>query len=355
MEIIELLTPHYDVAWLPWAVQYFFLIGIATCTALIAAGCAFSTPGSAGDRLLPAAVVVLAVSAIAAPVSLLADLHQPGRFWHFYAHFTPSSWMSWGSVLLPVFVALALAFCLAWWFSHRGLMRVLGLFLAASALTVLVYTGSEVMVLKSRPLWSTPFLPLNFALTAWLASMGAMLLVARWLPGSTGALPCNLLHRLIRAGIAGTLLVALAWLTLGMLGHDASFTQAQLLFAEFPAWRMSFLGSLAAGLVVIALMSCSSQRLVRPLYSLLAATVLLASGWVFRWIIFMEAQEVPKYGAGLYLYDMPLGSDGLLGMVGMLGLCIALIAIITWLVSELKIRNHAPRPLMSSTQPSVTN
>src|SRR3546814_8450445 len=99
MEIIELLTPHYEVAWLPWAVQYFFLVGIAACTALIAAGCAFTASGSAGDRLLPAAVSVLAVSAIAAPVSLLADLHQPGRFWHFYAHLTPWSWMSLGAVL----------------------------------------------------------------------------------------------------------------------------------------------------------------------------------------------------------------------------------------------------------------
>src|SRR3546814_591699 len=261
MEIIELLTPHYEVAWLPWAVQYFFLVGIAACTALIAAGCAFTASGSAGDRLLPAAVSVLAVSAIAAPVSLLADLHQPGRFWHFYAHLTPWSWMSLGAVILPLFVGLALAFCAAWWFSHRGLLRVLGLLLALSALTVLMYSGSEVMVLKSRPLWSTPFLPMNFALTAWLASMGAMLLIARWLPGGTSALPGRLVHRLVWTGIIGTFLTALAWLAMGMTGHDTSFTQAQYLFAEFPAWRLSFLGSIATGLAVIMLMACSPQRL----------------------------------------------------------------------------------------------
>src|SRR3546814_11799586 len=127
MEIIELLTPYCEVACLPWAVQYCVLVGIAACTALIAAGFAFTASGSAGDRLRPAAVSVLAVSAIAAPVSLLADLHQPGRFWHFYAHLTPWSWMSLGAVILPLFVGLALAFCAAWWFSHRGLLRVLGL------------------------------------------------------------------------------------------------------------------------------------------------------------------------------------------------------------------------------------
>ena len=30
MDIIELLTPAYEAAWLPWAVQYFFLVGVAT-------------------------------------------------------------------------------------------------------------------------------------------------------------------------------------------------------------------------------------------------------------------------------------------------------------------------------------
>lgn len=346
MEIIELLTPHYEVAWLPWAVQYFFLIGIAACSALIGAGCAFAAPGSAGDRLLPAVVVVLAVSALAAPVSLLADLQQPGRFWHFYAYFTPWSWMSLGAVLLPSFVALAITFCAAWWFRHRGLLRVSGILLTVSALAVLVYSGSEVMVLKSRPLWSTPFLPLNFALTAWLAATGAILLVARWLPGGTAALPGVLLRRLIWLGIVATILAALAWLVRGLAGHDSSFMQAQLLFAEFPAWRASFLGSIVAGLAVIMMMSCSAERLVRPVYSLLAAGLLMSSAWTFRWVIFMEAQEIPKYGSGLYLYKMPLGSDGLLGMLGILGLCIALMAIVTWLISDLRHHTNPVRPLL---------
>ena len=43
MDIIELLTPAYEAAWLPWAVQYFFLIGIAATAALLAA--CFSLPG----------------------------------------------------------------------------------------------------------------------------------------------------------------------------------------------------------------------------------------------------------------------------------------------------------------------
>ena len=39
---------------------------------------------------------------------------------------------------------------------------------------------------------------------------------------------------------------------------------------------------------------------------------------------------MPKYGAGLYLYSMPLGGDGLMGMLGIAGLFIALVAILGW-------------------------
>ena len=51
---------------------------------------------------------------------------------------------------------------------------------------------------------------------------------------------------------------------------------------------------------------------------------MLAAAWIFRWVVFMSVQGVP-YGAGLY--DMPWGSDGLLGMAGVLGLCVALVAV----------------------------
>ena len=123
MQIIELLTPAYEAAWLPWAVQYFFLAGVATGTALLGAACAFALQGSRLARLTPVVIFTLAIAAIAAPVSLLADLHQPGRFWHFYAHFTPWSWMSIGSLLLPAFVTLSLALCASWWLGRPGWMR----------------------------------------------------------------------------------------------------------------------------------------------------------------------------------------------------------------------------------------
>ena len=211
MDIIELLTPAYEAAWLPWAVQYFFLIGIAATAALLAAWLAFGNAGSDRARLLPAVVTVLVVTAIAAPVSLLADLHQPGRFWHFYAHPTPWSWMSLGAFLLPVFVVLSLAFAGLWWLRKPGLLRLVAVLLALSALSILTYTGGEMMVVRARPLWATAFLPINLALTGMLGTLGAVLLVARWLPASLGAAPLALVRRVAQWVSLALVVTAVAW------------------------------------------------------------------------------------------------------------------------------------------------
>lgn len=335
MHIIELLTPAYEAAWLPWAVQYFFLIGIAATAALLAAGCAFlGRAGGQAGKLLPAAVTVLLASAIAAPVALLADLHQPGRFWHFYAHFTPWSWMSLGAFFLPVFMGLVVMFCAAWWLGFTRWLKILAVPLALSALSILVYTGAEVMAVRSRPLWNTIFLPLNFALTGGLATVGAMLLVGRWLPGGMAALPVLLLRRVGRGVAILLVLCAAAWMAGGLLGRQPSFAAVLRLASLFPVWRLGLIWSIVAGVAVIALLWMPASALAGKPGSLVAALAMLASAWMFRWIIFMAVQDVPKYGAGLYLYHMPLGSEGVLGMAGVFGLCVALLAVVTYLLER---------------------
>lgn len=329
MQIIELLTPAYEAAWLPWAVQYFFLIGVAATAALLAPWLAFGAPASPRQRLLPATVVVLLVASVAAPVSLLADLHQPGRFWHFYAHPTPWSWMSIGAFLLPVFVLLALGFCAAWWLRRLALMRGLGVLLALSALSILAYTGGEMMVVRARPLWHTGFLPLNLALTGALGTLGAVLLVARWLPAGLRDVPVPLAQTLARGLTLALLAVALAWAALGLTGRSPSFDEALRLFHGFDAWKLALIGSALGGLALLALVWWPWRNPACPRQSLLLALAMLAAAWGFRWMVFMAVQTVPKFGAGLYLQTLPWGSDGVLGMLGVLGLVVALLALVT--------------------------
>ena len=332
MQIIELLTPHYEAAWLPWAVQYFFLVGVATGAAILAALCAWGKDGGTLRRLLPAAVLTLAVSSIAAPVSLLADLHQPARFWHFYAHFTPWSWMSVGALLLPVFVTLSVAMCAAWWLGKTGWMRLLAPLLVLSALTISVYTGAEMMVVRSRPLWNTLWVPVNLALTGWLATVGAAFVLERFLPATLrpGAEALQTLRGMGLALAGALLVVALAWAASGMAGDSPSFNAALRLWNDFPVWRLTMVGSAIGGAAVLGALLRGRHRLHAKGYTLVLGLGLAAAAWAFRWALFMGVQGVPKFGAGLYLYHMPLGGDGLLGMVGVAGLCVALVGLASW-------------------------
>lgn len=329
MEIIELLTPAYDAAWLPWAVQYFFLVGVATGAALLAAFCAYGPAGGVRQRLLPTVILTLAMSAIAAPVALLADLHQPARFWHFYAHLTPWSWMSIGAVLLPLFFVLAMLMCAAWWLGQARWMRLLAPLLVLSALTITVYTGAEIMVVRARPLWNTLWVPVNLALTGWLATVGWGLVLYRFLPAhlQPGTAALQALRRLGLGLAAALLAAALAWAASGLLGHSASFEAAQRLFERFPVWRLSMLGSAVLGVLVLAGLLRAARHMGSRGYTLLLGSGLGIAAWAFRWALFMGVQGVPKFGAGLYLYTMPLGSDGLMGMVGVAGLCVAVVGV----------------------------
>lgn len=344
MQIIELLTPAYEAAWLPWAVQYFFLAGVATGTALLGAACAFAPQGSRLARLTPVVIFTLAIAAIAAPVSLLADLHQPARFWHFYAHFTPWSWMSVGALLLPTFVTLSLALCSSWWLGRVGWMRLIAPLLVLSALTIVVYTGAEVMVVRARPLWNTAWLPINLALTGWLAAAGVMFIVERFLPAALRPQDDALqLLRGVALTLAGALALAtLSWAALGLATDAPSIMAAARLWGDFPVWRWGMVLSALGGLAVLAVLLAGKTRIACPYYRIVLGLLLAGSAWAFRWALFMSVQGVPKFGAGLYLYTMPLGGDGLLGIVGVAGLCVALVALASWALELFPARQPTP-------------
>ena len=188
--IIEILTPRYELAWYPWAVQYFFLIAISYSALLL------SLPGTIGrgqlaQRWQPMARLALLITltcTLVAPVALLADLHQPMRFWHFYTNATPTSWMSIGSILLPLYLISVLAYVwLAWrpalqkaragsgfrpsiakvlsfgdWQASRAILTTVALVATLFAFGIMLYTGAEIAIIKARPLWHTNWLPIMF-------------------------------------------------------------------------------------------------------------------------------------------------------------------------------------------------
>jgi len=94
--------------------------------------------------------------------------------------------------------------------------------------------------------------------------------------------------------------------------------------------RLFILRPVATTLSMLAVLLAGKTRMACPYYRLVLGALLAGAAWAFRWALFMGVQGVPKFGAGLYLYHMPLGGDGLLGMVGVAGLCVALVGLASW-------------------------
>ncbi len=345
--IVETVNVTRAVAWLPWAVQYFFLIGLSYGAYLLSLpGVAFRRPGwQVPSRL---ALLAALVCGLCAPVALLSDLHQPGRFWHFYAYFTPSSWMSWGSFFIPVYLTGLLLYAwlafrpllqqhadaqgrFAWaarWLAvggheSRGPLLMAALLTLVGAVLVAVYTGAEVMAVRARPLWHTPLLPVQFFLTAVAGALGLVMLLNRFGPSRHDAA----LNRRMAWGVAWLLLaslgVGLVWLVLGMTGLSANDAEALREVGPSQNWQ------------TVAIWAVGATGLAwwlgwkHPDASLLIGLLALHSAWMVRWAIFIGGQEVPKTGAGYYSYQLPLGPDGLLGIVGTAGLWVFIFIVVT--------------------------
>ena len=77
MNITEVLVQPQTVAWLPWAVQYFFYIGSAYAAAILFV-IALKFDQQSSHRLRAALVLTMAIGAVVGPLALTGDLHQPG-------------------------------------------------------------------------------------------------------------------------------------------------------------------------------------------------------------------------------------------------------------------------------------
>ena len=360
MVIKEIFTPDIAITWLPWAVQYFFLMGLAYASVWVATIHLFSAKQT-DARLLKLCACLMLTAGIVAPIALLADLHQPLRAWHFYAQIRPHSWMWYGAFLLPVFSGTSLVF--AWlllrpylpqahsslansaqeadWLSRIGQwlrfgnwssdkwLKPIALIATLSACSIALYTGMETMAIKARPLWHTYWLPPLMATSALLAACGTLAVLNRVLHGYQASTQDRLLQW-VRASFGLFALCLIGW----ALFDNGSAHEAALLLDTSPSWQ------LAAIWVLVTLALLALVLAVRRLPSVLMLVVSLTAvhlAWGFRWIVLIQAQTDPKYGAGTYFYQLPWGPEGLLGIAGTFGLWIALMVLVSEFI------RHQPR------------
>ena len=344
---IEILGFAREPAWLPWAVTYFFLIGISTSAFFL------SLPGLAWRHpdwrnVSRRALLVALVCGVAGPVALLADLHQPGRFLNFYLHPNLGSWMAWGAFFIPLYMSGLFLYA---WLCLRPQLAILGksgdrfagvyrtlalgghdnpgaikaaaLLGGIGAALILLYTGMEVMVVQARPLWHSPLVPLLFLVTALSGGLG-MTALFEALSGHKAAAP--LLNRWLVRSQWATLLLLLVWWLSGVSGLSGAAAEALAAMQGAFSWWVT-----GAWLVGSTLLTLWLARF-RPHTLVLPALFALQGAWLVRWVVLLVSQSLPKMGATTHHYALTLTPDGLLGIVGMVGLCLTLYIVLTSLI-----------------------
>lgn len=349
--VTEIVVPRYGLAWYPWAVQYFFLIALSYCTLWL------SVPGLLGAKSwrTTSRISLLACvsTTLVAPLALLADLHQPLRFWHFYAHPTPWSWMSIGSFILPLYVgAVVLLGYLFWrpalqaqrtvpglaglvarWFSlgnwQAPAVLIPVLVVAAVLLSsgIVLYTGAEIAVVKGRPLWNTPWLPVMFVTTGMLGACGLVLLLNRISGLQHSATNKQVLSIIYMSGLMCGV-IALTWYLDGVNQVSSSVNEALASVRDNPTWRTTAVWGLGAGIVLTISAWLVRHRFAWQPVAWVVGLLALHVAWMFRWTVLMDVQTVARNTAGANDYSIALGSYGWLGIIGTLGLWLAAILLI---------------------------
>ncbi len=322
-QIIEMINVSREITWNSWAVQYFFLIGISIGGMLLSMP-AFVFRRRELESMGRIGLVVALSTGLVAPVALVSDLHQPARFYQFYLHFTPSSWMSWGSFFLPAYLLSLLAYAFSVYRAaadrEQAVIRMLGGITLLTGLLVALYTGSEMGILISRPLWNTAWLGVLFLITAMSGAAGMGLLLNRFL-GNDEFTALKLKRYMFIYLLLGIVL-QLTWMFAGLMGLSQSGEQLMRLGEEYLPLDMLFFGLFLGGIVPLGLSAGKSG------YAWLAGFLAVFGAWMFRWNMFIGGQGIPKNAAGFYFDELTFGTEDVLGIIGSLGLWVVLLLLI---------------------------
>jgi tetrathionate reductase subunit C len=365
--IIEIINLTKLFEWGPAVPQYFFFTGISAAAFLVS-----SLVIVFGDRrfrpIAGLALILAFTMLLAAPLNLVADLAQPGRFYELFYRLHLTSPMSWGVFLLIAYGLLMLAeslFVFRSGFARRAqfaarpvpasfyrflalgdpqvtasteardqrLARLLGAAAIPFAIGIEIYTGFLLFFALGRPLWSSPLLPAIFLVSGLVSGLALLVLLGWWLVRQHGRPFWTVLNGL-GVMLGWTILVDLAlrvaWHGLAYITNPVAYLPVlQFLFQEH------FVESvvLEAGLGLLlpaAVMLVGPLRRLRPLF-LTAAFLAFVGVWLFRWTTVIGGQEIPKILAGYYAYQPALmGGKGVMEIVANWSLWVFLFILFTW-------------------------
>ncbi|MCX7150628.1 MAG: polysulfide reductase NrfD [Rhodocyclales bacterium] len=275
----------HDVSWHASYAIYFFVIGIL-------AGLSFMSYGSwITPALRPlrekAAYGSLALMAVGG-LLLIADLSQPLRFLNVLnpAYLSFTSPLAWGSLNIAAFGISSVLYIMALRKGDEVRGKQLAFVTALLALGLPIYTGYDLSVHQSRPMWNTPIMPVLFVAlaTASGSAVGSLMAGANeatqrvlreymlWSTGAVGVILVSILGTTNYGGAASELTFVI--MTTGTMG---------LIFIGF--------GLLAGTAAPVALLLVAHWR-EQQSGLMLASVLILVGSAALRYALLMGPQQL---------------------------------------------------------------
>lgn len=274
----------HDVSWHASYAIYFFVIGILAGLSFLSYG-SWITPALRPLRE-KAAYGSLALLALGG-LLLIADLSQPMRFLNIlnpaYLNFT--SPLAWGALNIVAFGIVAVLYILELRKEEGPRGKLLAAAAALLALGLPVYTGYDLTVHQSRPVWNTPIMPVLFVALA-VASGSA---VGALLAGANEAAQ-KVLHQymLWSTAAVGVILVSI----LGTTNYGGSAQELTFMILTTGTMGVLFIGiGLLAGTAApVAMLLAPMGRQQNG--QMLSAVLILVGSVALRFALLMGPQQL---------------------------------------------------------------
>jgi formate-dependent nitrite reductase membrane component NrfD len=195
----------HDVSWHATYAIYFFVIGISVGLFFFSF-MSWHNPVFEGLRLKAAygSFAMLALGGLL----LIGDLSQTFRFFYvlnpLYLNF--HSPLAWGALNIVSFSIVSIAYLFMLRKGDAAMAKTLATIGALLALGLPIYTGFDMTVHQSRPVWNTPLMPPLFVAMAIVSGTAVASLLAA---GNAAALRTLRVYMLWSAGAIGVMLVSL--------------------------------------------------------------------------------------------------------------------------------------------------
>jgi formate-dependent nitrite reductase membrane component NrfD len=274
----------HDVSWHASYAVYFFVIGILAGLSFMSYG-SWITPAlrPLREKAAYGSIGLLALGGLL----LIADLSQPLRFLNIlnpaYLNFT--SPLAWGALNIVAFGVCSVLYIMALRKGDEARGKLLALVTALLALGLPVYTGFDLTVHQSRPVWNSPIMPVLFVAMAIASGSAVGSLLAM---GNEEAQKVLRQYMLWSAGAVAVMLVSV----MGTTNYGGSASELTFMIMTTGTMGLLFIGigflagSVAPAVLLFAPMGKSQGVLM------VSALLILVGGAALRYVLLMAPQQL---------------------------------------------------------------